>query len=150
MIPVCPKCDIQLIIARFRDVEVDVCPSCSGIWMDRGEIAELMRQTGATPDDSIIRSTEAKGRHARGKKNLCPRCDALLLEIEIRCPQPGAEQPPIILERCPHRHGIWFDKGEMEQLLGFFPPSCGAGKTIDYLHEFFGTKIEKETPTGGI
>jgi len=39
----CPVCDG----ARLREVEkdgilIDVCPSCKGVWLDRGELEKLM------------------------------------------------------------------------------------------------------------
>ncbi|MCX7824038.1 MAG: zf-TFIIB domain-containing protein [Verrucomicrobiae bacterium] len=134
MMPVCPKCDVALLLARLRDVEVDVCHRCRGLWLDAGELESLMRATGATPDDPLLRFLEQAGRAPRDRKYLCPRCDRRLSEISIE-----QEGRSLVLERCPAGHGLWFDAGELERLLAMFPPASGAGRTVDFLHELFGS-----------
>lgn len=43
----CPVCaDSTLLMADRQGVEVDYCPSCRGVWLDRGELDKLM-QLGA-------------------------------------------------------------------------------------------------------
>lgn len=37
----CPKCGTTLAQERIEDVEVDVCPSCHGVWLDDGELNKL-------------------------------------------------------------------------------------------------------------
>jgi uncharacterized protein len=39
----CPKCGADLTEERFGDVAVDICPECSGMWLDAGEL-EMLRQ----------------------------------------------------------------------------------------------------------
>ena len=39
----CPLCMETALDARFHDgIEVDVCPRCKGIWLDRGELDRLL------------------------------------------------------------------------------------------------------------
>jgi uncharacterized protein len=43
----CPKCGMQLEEMAFRDVRVDKCFSCEGIWLDKGELQTLhTKETG--------------------------------------------------------------------------------------------------------
>jgi uncharacterized protein len=37
----CPKCGTNLMEREFHHVVVDVCPSCKGMWFDRGELEML-------------------------------------------------------------------------------------------------------------
>ncbi|WP_041453761.1 zf-TFIIB domain-containing protein [Anaeromyxobacter dehalogenans] len=37
----CPKCGMQMQEVKLRGVDVDVCFSCSGIFLDRGELEHL-------------------------------------------------------------------------------------------------------------
>jgi hypothetical protein len=37
----CPKCSVAMQTIRFRGVEVEVCPSCDGIFFDKGEVDRL-------------------------------------------------------------------------------------------------------------
>ena len=38
----CPLCIDETLVARFHgSVEIDVCPRCKGVWLDRGELEKL-------------------------------------------------------------------------------------------------------------
>lgn len=40
---ICPRCTDATLQAVIRDgVEIEVCPRCHGIWLDRGELTRLM------------------------------------------------------------------------------------------------------------
>lgn len=39
----CPSCpDTTLVMADRQGVEIDYCPACRGIWLDRGELDKLL------------------------------------------------------------------------------------------------------------
>ncbi len=38
----CPNCNETLLMTERHQVEIDYCPSCRGIWLDRGELDKLM------------------------------------------------------------------------------------------------------------
>jgi uncharacterized protein len=40
----CPVCGERLKEIERAGVEVDVCPSCKGIWLDRGELDKLLER----------------------------------------------------------------------------------------------------------
>jgi hypothetical protein len=41
----CPRCGTKLVERKVREtLTVDDCPSCGGIWFDRGEFEELARK----------------------------------------------------------------------------------------------------------
>ena len=40
----CPICDIEMRIAEREGVEIDYCPQCRGVWLDRGELEKLIAQ----------------------------------------------------------------------------------------------------------
>lgn len=130
MIPFCPKCHVGLLILNFKGIEVDYCERCRGIWLDHGELEELMKRTGAQADDPLLQFQQQSGWIPPGRKNLCPRCDGPLEEI--------GPAPELTLDRCPRGHGMWFDADELKQLLSRFPSEKGASQTINYLNEVFG------------
>lgn len=37
----CPKCSVDMQVKTIMDVEIDICPSCKGIWLDKGELSKL-------------------------------------------------------------------------------------------------------------
>ncbi len=38
----CPKCDGTLIEADFQTIKIDVCNKCSGVWLDPGELTQIV------------------------------------------------------------------------------------------------------------
>lgn len=38
----CPNCNETLLITERQTVEIDYCPSCRGVWLDRGELDKLL------------------------------------------------------------------------------------------------------------
>ncbi|HLM61423.1 MAG TPA: zf-TFIIB domain-containing protein [Pyrinomonadaceae bacterium] len=38
----CPKCDGKLIETNFETIKVDVCNNCTGVWLDAGELAQIV------------------------------------------------------------------------------------------------------------
>jgi len=38
----CPSCNETLLMSEKRGVEIDYCPNCRGIWLDRGELEKIM------------------------------------------------------------------------------------------------------------
>jgi uncharacterized protein len=37
----CPNCSAQMQIMQRYEVDIDYCPSCKGVWLDRGEIDKI-------------------------------------------------------------------------------------------------------------
>ena len=42
--PVCPES--TLLMSERQGVEIDYCPSCRGVWLDRGELDKLIQLSG--------------------------------------------------------------------------------------------------------
>ncbi|MCX6023640.1 MAG: zf-TFIIB domain-containing protein [Chloroflexi bacterium] len=38
----CPRCKIELRMSDRQNVEIDYCPQCRGIWLDRGELDKII------------------------------------------------------------------------------------------------------------
>ena len=46
----CPTCpDSTLIMSDRQNVEIDYCPQCRGVWLDRGELDKLMALGASQP-----------------------------------------------------------------------------------------------------
>lgn len=39
----CPKCGMQLIEIDYKNVKVDKCSECEGIWLDAGELETIAK-----------------------------------------------------------------------------------------------------------
>jgi ssDNA-binding Zn-finger/Zn-ribbon topoisomerase 1 len=40
----CPKCGGTLIEADFENIKIDVCDRCSGVWLDPGELTQIVQK----------------------------------------------------------------------------------------------------------
>ncbi len=38
----CPHCNVELKLAERKSIEIDYCPKCRGVWLDRGELDKLL------------------------------------------------------------------------------------------------------------
>ena len=41
----CPVCNLDLQMADRQGIEIDYCPKCRGIWLDRGELDKLIERS---------------------------------------------------------------------------------------------------------
>lgn len=42
----CPVDDTDLAMAERHGIEVDYCPKCRGVWLDRGELDKIIERSG--------------------------------------------------------------------------------------------------------
>ncbi len=47
----CPHCRTTLFVSERRGVEIDYCPDCRGVWLDRGELDKIIARTTADDGD---------------------------------------------------------------------------------------------------
>ena len=47
----CPVCkNVSLVMSERQGIEIDYCPNCRGVWLDRGELDKIIdRSIGAAP-----------------------------------------------------------------------------------------------------
>src|SRR6201991_905246 len=46
----CPVCKTpDLLMTERQSIEIDYCPTCRGVWLDRGELDKLVAQVDTTP-----------------------------------------------------------------------------------------------------
>ncbi|KRB86012.1 hypothetical protein ASE00_04500 [Sphingomonas sp. Root710] len=43
----CPVCAVPLTMSERQNVEIDYCPQCRGVWLDRGELDKIIERTTA-------------------------------------------------------------------------------------------------------
>jgi len=48
----CPVCNVQLVMSERQGIEIDYCPKCRGVWLDRGELDKIIeRSISEMPQD---------------------------------------------------------------------------------------------------
>jgi len=100
---ICPKCQTASLKQRRvkgKDLDVDVCVKCKGIWFDRTELEQTLGVTGV----SLPIPRDAERLTAR-----CPRCRGPLHAF----PYPHTR---ITIEACRQCHGLWLDAGEFQAI----------------------------------
>ena len=102
----CPACSEAMIVLELHEVEVDHCVTCKGVWLDAGEL-ELLLQ-GAAEREALLKSLKKTGEGTE-KKRRCPRCSKKMMKVLC--------VGEVCLDTCPDSHGLWFDKGELLQVL---------------------------------
>lgn len=113
----CVRCDEKMRELKFPGTEVviDRCPSCQGIWLDKGEFDDLKQAMKdiVKEDDKTWneRAQElfATATSAASDRTCCPKCQGGLAE--------GLKNG-VPVEYCIKCGGTWFDAGELTVVLG--------------------------------
>ena len=64
----CPVCkDATLTMAGREGIEIDYCPECRGVWLDRGELDKLIERTGTRPAEG---APDHRAHYPRRKKSM--------------------------------------------------------------------------------
>lgn len=45
----CPVCNVELRISERQGIEIDYCPQCRGVWLDRGELDKIIERSSMEP-----------------------------------------------------------------------------------------------------
>lgn len=44
----CPVCRVELQLSERQGIEIDYCPKCRGVWLDRGELDKIIERSNAS------------------------------------------------------------------------------------------------------
>lgn len=63
----CPTCpDSTLLMSERQGIEIDYCPTCRGVWLDRGELDKLIQlSSGPAPGGEMPRAAPAHAERPR-------------------------------------------------------------------------------------
>lgn len=48
----CPVCNVDLMMSERQGIEIDYCPKCRGVWLDRGELDKIIERSQTTPAET--------------------------------------------------------------------------------------------------
>ena len=46
----CPNCNETLLMTERNSIEIDYCPACRGVWLDKGELDKMLEYAASKPD----------------------------------------------------------------------------------------------------
>ena len=128
----CPACKNAMITLELADVEIDYCTDCSGIWLDAGEL-ELLLGDGDKTKKLLGSLTVADSCTERLRR--CPICLKKMKKIVV-----GHAEPALFLDKCPRGDGLWFDRGELQDIVS--RAELDEGKRIGrLLADIFGEQV---------
>jgi Zn-finger nucleic acid-binding protein len=115
----CPKCPGLLQATTIEKVEVEVCPTCEGIWFDPGKLKTILRRDefdffkmDLDDDEFSGKSEQIAGFDLVSKLGICPRCaDGTKLT-----PTLYEHKHQVQVDICAKGHGLWLDGGEIQKL----------------------------------
>jgi Zn-finger nucleic acid-binding protein len=130
----CPSCSNPMIILEFEEVETDFCPNCEGIWLDSGELELFLEDSS---DKTELLNSFSKNTKSREKKIKCPICNKKMDKTLV------SDDKDIVLDECKNGHGLWFDKGEILEVIkeGSVNKS---NKIIKVLEDMYKKKIDNK------
>ncbi len=111
----CPNCKNEDLVSVMtkQGVEVDFCPQCEGIWLDKDEIYHFTK-IPTYLKSKIEEAMKLQKPSSRLSPSGSPMVELPILEGEIN------------IDYCPESGGIWLDKGEINKL-----PAIKANVQID-------------------
>ncbi|MBN1191375.1 MAG: zf-TFIIB domain-containing protein [Dehalococcoidales bacterium] len=108
----CPVDKSDMIIVEHNRIELDFCLECSGVWFDSGEIdllvSALKAQGAELAGNELLETRKARVSEA-GRK--CPICRKTMDKVWI------GKEDKVLIDSCPSGDGLWFDGGELHQVL---------------------------------
>jgi len=106
----CPRCERGLTVQRIQDTNVPVCPSCSGIFLDRGELNRVAEPTPGDLEFSTVDLDTFDHPDAYGPAP-CPRCEpSTMRKVEF------VIYTNLILDYCEECQGFWLDGPELDRI----------------------------------
>lgn len=132
----CPACKGAVAVAEYQRIELDYCTKCYGVWFDAGELSlltERLNLQGAGLTVNEIVALPAK--KVAEKPRRCPICRKNMKKVIM------GSAPEVLVDVCARGDGLWFDGGEVGQVLGQLKDKHAAedkqGRVIDFLGEVF-------------
>ena len=80
----CPVDDTELVMSDRQGIEIDYCPKCRGVWLDRGELDKIIEKSMAAEATAAARPDPERyrdGRHHGGGRPHRKKKESFLSEL---------------------------------------------------------------------
>lgn len=105
----CPTCRQAMVILELQDIEIDHCITCGGIWLDSGELENLLK--GLNNKDTLLSSLKNKSSSSEPLKK-CPNCYKKMQLVSFR-----SLSEEMVVDKRVQNCGLWFDRHELFKLI---------------------------------
>ena len=107
----CPICKIEMEKKIIRDIEIDECEKCKGMWFEEDELRKAKDSTDEDLNWMDFEIWKHEDQFKTKSRNLpCPQCNKTLVTIDYA--DTGIE-----IDYCPTCKGTWLDKGEFKKII---------------------------------
>lgn len=65
----CPNCNVNLVMTDRNGIEIDYCPDCRGVWLDRGELDKIIERSSQNVKNIQADSYTEKQNYPRERDN---------------------------------------------------------------------------------
>jgi len=134
---ICPACKNEMLVVEYDNIELDYCNNCYGVWFDSTELELLLKSMSLDSQNLLLNGIlDAPEAMSQEKKRKCPICTRKMKKTTI------GEPSGVLVDVCPRGNGLWFDGGEVAQLLKHLSRKQPAGQgsqqqVISFLGEVF-------------
>lgn len=64
----CPTCpEATLVMSSRQEIEIDYCPQCRGVWLDRGELDKIIERSTSSSSASMHSYKDSDDDHKKDK-----------------------------------------------------------------------------------
>lgn len=120
----CPVDHSPLVKIIYEEsMELDQCPTCEGVWLDKGELEKIQDIQLNDYKEELKQLPDHIGKSillAKEKTVPLRNCPVCQQELERR--EYGFASM-IMIDSCIKGHGVWLDKGELKDLEVFYEQS---------------------------
>jgi len=108
----CPVDKSPMLVVEHKQIELDYCTSCHGVWFDAGELELLLARLGVADTGGLMNEVLSTGEVGTPEKpRRCPICRQSMRKTTV------GDRPRILIDACRRGDGLWFDGGELAQFL---------------------------------
>lgn len=69
----CPVCTtVNLVMSERQGVEIDYCPECRGVWLDRGELDKIIERSADQGEVRLQNQTPPQPQQAYNQQPMQP------------------------------------------------------------------------------
>ena len=142
---ICPSCKKDMIVVEYSNVELDYCLNCHGVWFDSDELELLLKCLKLdTPDLMLSHILGLEEAATTEKKLRCPICRRKMKKTTI------GDRPEILIDACTRKDGLWFDGGEIVELVKKLAKKKSLGqeaedKVLSFLGDAFKDRASDKT-----
>ena len=109
---ICPVCKKDMFVVEYKQIELDYCQSCKGVWFDAGELELLLESAGIKGSKQALGDVlHLAAANTTEKSRRCPICAKNMKKAMI-----GGEAG-VMIDACVRNDGLWFDEGEMASVI---------------------------------